>query len=327
MDLMRHRRGSAAAAAAACALLFASCTSSSTSTVAPSSDKCQVGAASTPSTFGAAGGSGSVTISTARDCTWSIATDAAWLAIGGDHSGQGDAVVPYTVAANPVPAARSGAIAVGADKVAITQAGAPCRFDLSRTRDTIGAAGGHLSVDVATVAGCTWSATSTAPWIAVSSGQSGTASGTVGLIVAANAGGARAGIVNVAGQSYTVAQDSVPAPPDTPAPAPNPAPTPTPGPTPTPTPTPTPPPPTPPPPTPSGTPVHFDGTVLLLLGRCPALSFTVGLRHVVTNGETDYEHGRCDDLSILDRVTIDGAESGGTVTATQIDMKKGHGDQ
>ena len=63
----------------------------------------------------ATGGTGSVTISTARDCTWSIAADAPWVSIVGDHSGQGDGVVTYSVAANTVPTSRLGSIVVGSE--------------------------------------------------------------------------------------------------------------------------------------------------------------------------------------------------------------------
>ena len=55
------------------------------------------------------------------------------------------------------------------------------------------------------------------------------------------------------------------------------------------------------------------------------MSFTVNLRRVATNDSTDYKHGQCDDLSIGDQVTVDGTEQEGTVTATHIDMKRGHG--
>jgi hypothetical protein len=317
MDLMLRRLRCSVAMVAACALA-AACSSTSTSTVAPTSDKCQITASNTPSSFSAGGGTGSVTISTARDCTWSVAADAAWVALGGDHSGQGEAVVPFTVAANPAPAQRSGSIDVGGQKLSVNQAGAPCRFDLSRTRDSIAATGGSLSVGVTTLTGCSWTAVSTVSWITVASGKSGTASGTVGLTVAANTGSARDGIVNVAGQSYTVSQDGAAQPAPTP-------PAPTPSPAPTPAPTPTPPPPPPPPPT-GGTPVHFDGTVLLLLGQCPNVSFVAALHPVVTNANTDYKHGSCDDLSNGDTVTIDGTEANGIVTATHIDTKGQHGD-
>jgi hypothetical protein len=315
MDLIRRRlhRSAAVGTAAACALLLSACTSSSTSTVAPTTDKCQIGAASTPTSFGAAGGPGSVTISTARDCTWSIAADAPWLALTGDHSGQGEAVVPYTVAANTVPAQRSGSILVGSEKVLVSQAAAPCRYDLSRTADSIGAAGGHLSVAVTTLTGCGWNATTTAPWITVSSGQSGNANGAVSLTIAANAAGGRSGIVNVAGQSYTVNQEGAPAP----VPDPTPAPTPEPPPTPTPTPTPPPPPPPPPP----DNPVQFDAIVLGLSGQCPDVSFAAGLYQVVANSDTDYKHGRCGDLSNGDHVTVEGTARGTTVTAALIELK------
>ena len=231
-----------------CGMLPAGCSSSSTSVIAPTSDKCQVSVANNPSSFGATGGAGSVTISTSRDCTWSIAADAPWVSIVGDHSGQGDGVVAYSVAVNTVPAPRSGSIVVGSQKVQLSQAGAPCRFDLSRSRDAIGPAGGHLAVDVTTMSGCQWDATSDLGWIVVSSGQTGNASGSVGLTVAANSGAVRAGSVKIAGQNFSVTQDAIPAPAPAPAPAPGPGPAPAPTPPPSPT------------PTPPSKPVQFDGT-------------------------------------------------------------------
>src|SRR5439155_7116696 len=97
----------------AAAVLLSACSKTETSLTAPTSDRCQLNVNSAPSTFGATGGQGTVTIATARDCTWSIATDANWVAISGEPAGQGEATVSYSVAANPVPAARSAAIVVG----------------------------------------------------------------------------------------------------------------------------------------------------------------------------------------------------------------------
>src|SRR5262245_49396169 len=201
----------------------ASCHSAQTSVTGPTADaKCQVTAASSPASFTASGGTGAVSIATARDCTWTIATTASWLTLGGDRSGQGEASVSYTVAANPVPAARSGSIVVGSQTVAVSQAAAPCTYSLGRAADTMGPPGGTLSVSVTTRSGCAWSASSRDSWISIVSGQNGNASGTVGLNVAANTGVARVGVVNVAGQSYTVNQSALPppAPPPTPPPAP-----------------------------------------------------------------------------------------------------------
>jgi hypothetical protein len=316
------------------AVLLSACHSATTSVIGPSSDKCQVGVSNSAASFGADGGPGSITISTTRDCTWSVEADASWVSIAGAKSGQGDASVAYAVAPNPVPVPRSGSIAVGSEKIQLSQAGAPCRFDLSRTRDSIGSAGGPLTLGVTTMAGCVWSATSDAVWVGVVSGQTGNASGTVGLSVAPNAGATRVGIVNIGGQTYTVTQDAAPPPtptPPPPAPTPPPAPAPPPSPAPpapTPPPAPAPKPPAPPPPPPPPPPpvvisIHFDATVSALSGRCPSVSFTGGVHKVVTNSDTDYKHGRCSDLSNGDHVTVDGTVTGVTVTATTIDLRQG----
>src|SRR2546423_4418897 len=86
----------------------AGCTSTQTSTgiAEPSSQKCQVQVSNTPSTFPDAGGSGSLTVSATRDCGWSAAATANWVSMA-TTSGQGDATVAYSVAANSVPQPRS----------------------------------------------------------------------------------------------------------------------------------------------------------------------------------------------------------------------------
>src|SRR3954467_5532274 len=258
VNLMRYDWRTVTAAVAAVGAMFATgCTKTETSITAPSgaADRCSLTVTTSPNSFPSPGGKGSLTISTARDCTWSVASNASWVALGGG-GGQGEGTIPYTVAANPVPSPRSAAIAVGAQSVAVSQQAAPCVFSLSRANDTIGEIGGKLSVGVTTLSGCRWTAASGATWISVTAGQSGDANGTVGLTVAANAGPARVGQVNIAGQTYTVSQAATapsPAPtPPSPAPGP-PPPGPAPGPPPAPTPTPT--------PTPTPRHVEFSGTI------------------------------------------------------------------
>jgi len=319
--------------AAACAA-FASSTCSKTETSitapAPVSDRCDLTVTSNPATFPPPGGQGSLAIATARDCTWSVASNAPWVSIGGDASGQGEATIAYTVAANPVPSPRSAAIAVGAKSVSVSQQAAPCVFSLSRTSDTIGEAGGGLSVGVTTLSGCRWSAASGAAWITVSGGQSGTASGTVGLTVSANTGAARVGQVGIAGQNYTVSQAAsvvpTPVPTPTPVPAPVPTPTPTPPPTPPPPPTPTP---TPPPPAPPPAPRHvdFDGTVSGLAGRCPEVTFKVDGATIAVDKSTDFKHSKCGDLKNGRDVTGNGdVQPNGTINATTLEVSKSNDD-
>jgi hypothetical protein len=298
--------------ALASACLACACTSTETSVTAPTVDKCQITVSGAPSTFGADGGTGAVAIVTARDCTWSISTTANWVALKGDHTGQGEASIPYTVAPNPVPSARSGAIVVGSHSVQLSQAAAPCRFTLSRNGAEIGFGGGALSVDVSTLTGCAWNTTSRVNWIAVASGQTENASATVKLNVNANNGAVRVGQVNVAGQNYIVTQNGTPPPPAPPPPSPPPAPQP-----------PAPPPPGPapvPPPPQGGQTMDFSGAIASLSGGCPSLTFVVSGRTVITDQSTKFKGGlSCDEVERGMRVSGDGVtDSAGAIHANTV---------
>lgn len=299
--LSRRSSRGVAALAIACAGLAVACSSSSTSTTAPTGNKCSITAATSPSSFGAGGGSGSLSIQTARDCTWAVAADSTWVSITGTRDGQGEAVVSYTVAPNPVPSARTASLTVGSERVSVSQAAAPCTFNLSSMRDSLSASGGRLSVTVTTLAGCSWSAASTAAWVTIASGQSGATTGTVVLAVTANAGGARVGTVNIAGQTYTVAQDAAPT---APAPAPGPSPSPSPSPAPSPE-------------------VTVSGIVLAVSGKCPDIAFNVGGTAVSADNQTTYKGGKCGDVKIGRVVTVTGTRtSNGAIAADVVEFNK-----
>ncbi len=71
------------------------------------------------------------------------------------------------------------------------------------------AAGGSGSVAVTTAPGCAWTATSSAGWLATTSGASGSGPGTVGFTVAPNTGqSARPAVLTIGGQTFTVNQDA-----------------------------------------------------------------------------------------------------------------------
>jgi Putative binding domain, N-terminal len=249
-------------------------------------------------------------VTTERDCSWSAASDASWISLGAPN-GQGQASIPYSVAANPAPAGRSGSISVGSEKVQLNQAAAPCTFRLSRAADSIAAAGGQLSVELATLNGCGWSAASDSAWLSITSGASGKASATITLTAAANDGDARVAHVNAGGQIYTVQQTAKTTTPPTPSPAPPP---------PSPPPT-SPPPPSPPPP--PDTAIDLEGTVVALFGRCPGISFWTEGHWVVASASTDYKKGKCDDVSGGDSVKVKGRlRPNGAVDADQIELKK-----
>jgi glucose/arabinose dehydrogenase len=84
----------------------------------------------------------------------------------------------------------------------------PCTYAVSPTQASFGAAAGMGSVTVTAPAGCAWTASSNASWIAIIGSGSGSGNGTVSYTVAAYTGKPkkRTGTMTVAGQTVTVRQ-------------------------------------------------------------------------------------------------------------------------
>jgi hypothetical protein len=101
--------------------------------------------------FGAAGGSGSVDMTTAGGCSWSVANVPAWITITSGNGGTGNGTVGYSVAANTNASSRSATLLIAGHNHAVTQS-AP---DL--TRPTVAfsspAANAMLSNSVVTITG------------------------------------------------------------------------------------------------------------------------------------------------------------------------------
>lgn len=209
--------------------------STSTSVTAPTdtSARCEPSIRGSQTTFGPAGGAGTLAITISRECTWKVDSLAGWLELTSPREGQGDGSVSYRALANGEPVVRRGALAVNGSRLDVTQDGAPCHFDVSRSADTIGADGGQLRMEVAAHSACRWTASSSAPWVTLSP-PSGSGAGAVQVSVQSNPGEVRSATVVVAGQSFPFTQSgrSSPPPPapNPPAPAPGPPPSPPPGP-------------------------------------------------------------------------------------------------
>jgi hypothetical protein len=192
----------------ACALFGGTqgCTSSQTSTAATlPSVKCQVQVGSATTDFTSNGGKGTLAIATTRDCTWTVSTSANWVSVA-NSSGQGEASIPYAVAANPVPVARAAQIAVSDATLQLSQDAAPCQYALSSPSASVAAAGGSVTVQLSTLTGCAWKATSDASWLTIVSGATGSATATIGMSVAANTGAARTAHMVAGGLTFTVTQ-------------------------------------------------------------------------------------------------------------------------
>ncbi len=330
--------------------------STATSVTSPTAVRCQARLTNSSPSFAASGGTGSIAIGVARECAWTVTSQAAWVSITSATQGQGDGTVSYRVTENPDPVTRQAAVGVSDQRVTVSQAAAPCQFAITPPAGAVGPEGGRLEVDVRTHPVCSWTAASDVAYASVSP-ATGRGDGAVQVSVEPNGGSATRPIsVTVAGEHVRAMQAAPPAPPipaptPPPAPAPIPSPAPTPGPAPTPTPTPTPaptPPPTPPPapapaPTPPPTPppapapapdpeppaptpvraVKLSGAIESLSGTCPAVTFELQRQIVYTTTDTGFKKGPCKKLDSDSRLDVKGwLMTDGRVRADEVTLRK-----
>jgi len=151
-------------------------------------------------------GGGTSTFNINSGCAWTAVSNALWITITAGSSGAGNGTVTFSVAANP-GSARTGTITAGGQTFTVNQAPG-CTYSLSSVSANSPASGLTGSVNVTANTGCAWTAASNASWITVTAGASGSGNGTVQFTVAANTGPARTGTITIAGQTFTVTQDS-----------------------------------------------------------------------------------------------------------------------
>jgi hypothetical protein len=73
--------------------------------------------------FAAMGGTGSVSVTAANDCTWIADSNVHWITITGGSNGTGNGMVNYSVAANTTSSTRTGTITIGGQTFTVTQSG------------------------------------------------------------------------------------------------------------------------------------------------------------------------------------------------------------
>lgn len=172
--------------------------------VGPSGGRCQTSVSGQPTNVNADGGTVAVTVTAARDCTWTASSESPWMQLSAT-SGQGDASLSVTVAANQLPNTRSGAVVVNDQRLTVSQEARPCTFDIQGSSARMSSDGGRGSFGVTTVSGCTWAASTSAPWIRMLNG-SGNGAGTVEYEVLPNPGSGRTAVITVAERQHTVTQ-------------------------------------------------------------------------------------------------------------------------
>ena len=151
----------------------------------------------------AAGGNVNVAVSTAAGCPWGATSHASFITITAGVSGSGNGTVTLSVARN-TGGARTGTATIGGQTFMVNQA---CPALISPTSRAVGAGVyTQQTVVVTTIGGCTWTATSHASWLTITSGAGGSGSGQVTYDVAANSGAVRTGTLTIADQTLTVTQ-------------------------------------------------------------------------------------------------------------------------
>jgi hypothetical protein len=173
---------------------------------------CTYSSAASLTSFPAAGGSGTVTVTAGTGCTWFATSSASFVTLSAAQ-GTGNGSVQVTVAANTTTSARTATVVVAGQSFTITQAGVPapvCTYALNDTGRTFDAAGALGGVDMRAPAGCAWTAVSDASWLTFTSGSAGTGDGAINFAVAANPGpGQRVGRITAQGQIFTVTQNGL----------------------------------------------------------------------------------------------------------------------
>jgi hypothetical protein len=155
----------------------------------------------------AAGGSGSVDITTNAGCPWTATSSAPTWLVPATNTGTGAGTVSFSVAANGTGAARSAVLTIVGQTITVNQSGPACAYSLQSGSANVPGGGGSGSLGVITVAGCgPWTAASGDPsWLTVTGG--GTGPGSVTYSAAGNLTGVdRFATLTVAGQTFSVTQ-------------------------------------------------------------------------------------------------------------------------
>jgi hypothetical protein len=155
----------------------------------------------------AAGGSGTISVTTQTGCAWSATTSSGFITFQNGTGRTGSGSVGFTVAANTTTSSRSVIASVAGSTFTVSQAGAICTYSISPATVSIAAAGGSGTVTVTTQTGCAWSATSSSAFLTFQNGTGRTGPGSVGFTVAANTtSSSRTGTGSVAGKAFKVSQ-------------------------------------------------------------------------------------------------------------------------
>ncbi len=213
--LRRHHSTLVAAIVLTVACVVAGCGSSSNVNVtAPSGTRCAITVSGAAAMIPAAGGSGTLTVNTERECAWSARVESSWISLN-TGQGQGPATLTYSVQPNPAGAERRGSVLVDEQRFEVRQEAVPCRYDLTPSAVELAVDGGAVEVSLAAPAACPWTAQRSEPWVGVEPSE-GSGALRIRIVLGRNPGATRTASVTIAGAVLSVRQLGTSAPPDEP---------------------------------------------------------------------------------------------------------------
>lgn len=175
-----------------------------------SGSSCQYTLSAQSAFFPIAGGTGSVTLSTASPtCEWAVDGVPGWIT-GFPATGVGNTTFNFTVAQNP-GRARTAFLSIGGQQFIVSQADT-CSYTVAPTMISVPFTGGNASVTInASGSDCEWTVLNLPTWIS-NFPISGSGTQTIQFFVDSNPGSARTATISVNGASFQVNQAPNPCP-------------------------------------------------------------------------------------------------------------------
>src|SRR5688572_16800860 len=158
------------------------CGSSSTTILNPTgltTERCALTLSVSTSSVTSAGGTGTISVATARECEWTARAESDWVTLSAPTTRQGPADLAFSVQSNRSTSPRTVAVSVADQRATISQEAATCPWNVSPSEVVIGPAGGDRTIKLSTEDFCSWVLTSRESWVAVASDTNGKGSADV----------------------------------------------------------------------------------------------------------------------------------------------------
>lgn len=160
-------------------------------------------------TVPANGYSGFVSVHTGPACAWTAYSNASWITIFYGANSVGSDNVSLGIAANQSILSRSGSVTIAGHTITVNQPGIACSYQVGVNVLSFPSSGGPGLTSVIATGDCPWTATTSDPWITITSATSGSGNGVISFSLAANPSHSpRSGTIRIADQSVTINQDS-----------------------------------------------------------------------------------------------------------------------